>query len=343
MSACKRSQEETATTATTTNFKFVSTDSVNTKDNSTASKRPRLMTISLNAIVNDELRMEVPLIPVTTGTITEKKKAGKLMQLLPPMPPSLSHLKRIRCNEQGELEIIIAEKKGEDEPCKCEFPGLESSSLKTSLVAGKPPITRDQFHHAGKFWPCNFHPDSSLEKLLTPYCGFNEEEISVIQRNVNQVLETEKQCCLIYDPHEDSKEVLVCTLGYDRDIHPLKHAVMVAVEEMGKLQLGENVNVKKMEEEEYRQMQILRSSVVLKSSSKRIRNEPRDYLCTGLDVYLSHEPCIMCSMALLHSRVKRIFFIHPSPQVGGLMSVTKLHCLPRVNHRFKVFQVSVSS
>ena len=42
------------------------------------------------------------------------------------------------------------------------------------------------------------------------------------------------------------------------------------------------------------------------------------YLLTGYDVYLTREPCIMCSMALVHSRVSRVFFTEPSPQKGGL-------------------------
>lgn len=44
------------------------------------------------------------------------------------------------------------------------------------------------------------------------------------------------------------------------------------------------------------------------------------YLCHGLELYVTHEPCIECSMGILHSRMGKAVFCSHMPRTGGLSS-----------------------
>ncbi len=58
-----------------------------------------------------------------------------------------------------------------------------------------------------------------------------------------------------------------------------------------------------------------------------------DWRLEGATVYVTKEPCPMCSGALLMSRVRRVCFAVPDPKMGCLGGATNLNDLPRINHR----------
>ncbi|XP_057960381.1 tRNA-specific adenosine deaminase TAD3 [Malania oleifera] len=67
----------------------------------------------------------------------------------------------------------------------------------------------------------------------------------------------------------------------------------------------------------------------------------RPYLCTGYDIYLVWEPCIMCAMALVHQRIRRVFYAFENPNTGALGSVHRLQGEKSLNHHYAVFRVVV--
>ena len=61
-----------------------------------------------------------------------------------------------------------------------------------------------------------------------------------------------------------------------------------------------------------------------------------DWRLDGTTVYVTKEPCPMCSGALVMARVKRVCYAVADPKMGCLGGATDLNALPRSNHRLEL-------
>jgi tRNA(adenine34) deaminase len=61
-----------------------------------------------------------------------------------------------------------------------------------------------------------------------------------------------------------------------------------------------------------------------------------NYRLVNCDLYVTLEPCVMCSGAIMHARIRRVVFGAPDPKTGACGSVVDLFAEGRLNHHTSV-------
>ncbi len=88
----------------------------------------------------------------------------------------------------------------------------------------------------------------------------------------------------------------------------------------------------------YNQVEKLRDAtahaemIALTAASSHIDN----WRLTGCDIYVTLEPCIMCTGAMLSSRIKRLYFSAFDPKFGACGSLYNLAEEGLYNHRIEI-------
>ncbi|PNF22888.1 putative inactive tRNA-specific adenosine deaminase-like protein 3 [Cryptotermes secundus] len=284
---------------------------------------------------DDVMSDKVMLLDVYVDKVTDPKHTSRLIRDLNALCPipSLQHLKRV-----SKLGMILNLAPEEETPEIClqklKDWGLDTAGLgcepRRLQVPAVPPRTRRQYEEAMKLWPCNFHENRYLEKVLSGKL-FDDTDRLEQQKYMTKCLEAARYSsesggagvgALVVDPAK--KQIIA--IGYDdRGRYHLKHAVMVAIDLVSHSHGGGAWT------EEARSRYSHGSPG---SSDPVLKTGP--YICTGYDVYVTREPCVMCAMAMVHSRVRRVFYGCPSPH-GALGTTIKLNTLKCLNHHYEVF------
>lgn len=218
----------------------------------------------------------------------------------------LKHLKKIRKVKEKDsnfLEILLCSV--EDFPEFEAVPGLAnllsatSSDLKTIQVPSEPPFNQREKQAWENIWPISFNPVA--RKL--EFTGEEKLFFQECMRNAVEIAKLNKQNgnlpigVVIVN---SSHKKIISSSADCRHEYPLDHAVFKAIKE-----------------------------------KENTKDDP--YLLRGCDVFVTSEPCVMCAMALVHSKVDRVFY-GVQREEGALGSHILLHKMKNLNHKFDCFK-----
>ena len=189
------------------------------------------------------------------------------------------------------------------------------------------------------FWPCVYRKNNPLGPHPAQVSRHTEEiasDASVWMTLAHQVAnETHAAgygepmgACIVQ--REEGKTTIVALAGDARwhnqgktghSGNPMAHAVLRAISMVAqKLVKAEN-RTTETKVDPILEFEAFQDNPLLEAEQRVFELDhpnPDGYLCHGLEMYLTHEPCVMCSMAILHSRMGKVVFRHRMPLTGGL-------------------------
>ncbi|XP_059355411.1 probable inactive tRNA-specific adenosine deaminase-like protein 3 [Carassius carassius] len=304
-------------------------------------------------VLSDRQSRDTELLLAYAAPIIEKRQTSRLVKelsLIYPLP-GLQHIKRVRaCKDKSTshpLEVIVC-LASDVQVIDCKrvmladllhSQSLDSSGLGEPFlveIPANPPLTRPQFEKANKHWPTSFHEDKQVTSALRGQL-FTADQKAKMQKYMTAAVEAAKISrklgmdavgAVIVDPESEQ----IVAVGHDckHGSHPLHHAVMVCIDLVACGQGGGAYSYEKYPACQFSSSESFRNACNAKETGL-------PYICTGYDLYVTREPCVMCAMALVHSRINRVFYGAHSPD-GALGTKYKIHCQKDLNHHFEVFK-----
>ncbi|KAG5852829.1 hypothetical protein ANANG_G00066700 [Anguilla anguilla] len=319
-------------------------------------------------VLSDEQSQDAELLEAYAAPIINKKETSRLVKELASIYPlpGVQHIKRVRaCKDSGSLnplEVIVCLVRdvqpipnNKDLSISALLPSdrVDISGLGKPFlvkVPAYPPLTRPQFEQASRHWPTSFHEDKRVTVALKGQLFTADQKAkmqkfmtaAVMAAKAGRALGMDAVGAVIVDPQTER----VLATGHDcrGGANPLHHAVMVCIDLVAR---GQGGGAYKFDRYPTCQFSVPTSSphqsrTVISPSVDLLGLDQAEqswvpYICTGYDLYVTREPCVMCAMALVHSRIGRVFYGVASED-GALGTKYKIHTQKDLNHHFEVFK-----
>ncbi|KAI0081582.1 hypothetical protein K474DRAFT_1249490 [Panus rudis PR-1116 ss-1] len=273
--------------------------------------------------------------------IPDRKQIGPMLKWIRQSgleDPSTSHLKRVRKNQATNTSTLLLSLASLTTVIP---PFPENISLPepyTTQVPKTAALTVTSLKVKTSLWPTVYAPKrkGEMEDWSKGRVKWAWEAMKVVAAKARGVKQNGELPFVAYIPVPYDAETREATqmhramTAYDTRVsacHPLRHAVMNLVRAVADLRASSDPETLPTTD------QVANGTI---ASNSPDRQNGSHYLLTSLTVFLSHEPCIMCGMALLHSRVKEIFYLIPMEKTGGCGSVACVPKLEGVNHRYAI-------
>lgn len=228
-------------------------------------------------------------------------------------------------------------------------------------VPSRRATTGEEYNACQKYWPVSFTPKAQFVNGFT-YDYWDVRKLDWVMNGLDKAkslaYEAKSRGELPIAAHVSSPPIEIpvppgyppptpnmTALGYDTRCssgNPLNHAIFNCVRKVGELRykadaetttINGNDNEKRSSST---QPNTTANNTPTLSGLNACQNGA-EYLCTSLTLFSTHEPCMMCAMALVHSRVRDIYFLKKSTSSGGCGSVYGVHEMQNLNHHFEAW------
>ena len=299
--------------------------------------KPADLPISLHDRINLQSKPGPESEPEPQGALGEGSNAISVLYLLIILPSHMEH------QVTQELLQRIGQAIGND---------TISQFIHISVPSSTPSSEAQAKEWSAKYWPCSYmrqnpfgpHPAIVAEAAteaatkVDEYMNFAQEtarqamqasigkEVAavVINRTISGsssivMVAGDARCCQISDLERHD----IDNGGTNGNGNAMAHAVMRVIgliarkrrEVATHSQDSESIPGTTAQEDSFHDVPL---TEIERSTYQHSPIQPGGYLCLNYEFYLTHEPCVMCSMAIVHSRAGRVIFGKRMLQTGGL-------------------------